>query len=228
MHPVVENILYIAATVLLPLIPAFILYNVLPANRLDPDETTEVSGTYFHGLKIKLSGAFGGYFVLVVTVVAFINTHTPAITTVEAVTKPNIYTITGKVCYGPKASLEGKPPLINTQISLLPNDLVVNSDGTFSFDVPIKQNQYGEPIYPSLQLQIPNPDGNPGYQGIIHLAKDKQGFNEEAPDLLWDKYSITIKRPIVLRENAEVGKHFKKAIPTDSITDVSLAKEDQR
>jgi len=52
----------LAAILILPLIPAFLLYKFLPSR-------TNVSGP-FKGLNIKLTGAFGGYFLLVLTAIA--------------------------------------------------------------------------------------------------------------------------------------------------------------
>lgn len=57
------SILYLLTGFLVPLIPAYILYKTLPAE-------TSVSGP-FQGLKINLSGAFGGYFLLVLIAFAF-------------------------------------------------------------------------------------------------------------------------------------------------------------
>ena len=55
-----NTFLYVlAAMLLLPLLPAFLLYKFLPSK-------TSVSGP-FKGLNIKLTGAFGGYFLLVLT-----------------------------------------------------------------------------------------------------------------------------------------------------------------
>ena len=57
-----STFLYVlAAVLLLPLIPAFLLYKFLPSK-------TNVSGP-FKGLNLKLTGAFGGYFLLVVTAI---------------------------------------------------------------------------------------------------------------------------------------------------------------
>jgi hypothetical protein len=52
-------LLALTAILLLPLVPAFLLYKFLPSK-------TNVSGP-FKGLNIKLTGAFGGYFLLVLT-----------------------------------------------------------------------------------------------------------------------------------------------------------------
>lgn len=51
--------LSLAAILILPLIPAFIIYKFLPAS------DTDVSGPY-KGLSLKLKGAFAGYFLLVI------------------------------------------------------------------------------------------------------------------------------------------------------------------
>ena len=57
-----NSLLYVlAAVMLLPLIPAFLLYKFLPSR-------TSVGGP-FKGLNIKLTGAFGGYFLLVITAI---------------------------------------------------------------------------------------------------------------------------------------------------------------
>jgi hypothetical protein len=55
--------LALAAILLLPIIPAYILYKFLPASE------TDVSGPY-QGLSLKLKGAFAGYFLLVLIAVA--------------------------------------------------------------------------------------------------------------------------------------------------------------
>src|SRR5215813_3133339 len=59
-----DNIAYIAAAILFPVLPAYILYKALPAR-------TSVKGP-FKGLNIQLSGAFGGYFLLVLAVLSFV------------------------------------------------------------------------------------------------------------------------------------------------------------
>jgi hypothetical protein len=54
------NLIYIVTGLLVPIIPAFIIYRFLPSK-------TYVQGP-FKGLKINLTGAFAGYFVLVLIV----------------------------------------------------------------------------------------------------------------------------------------------------------------
>lgn len=54
--------LVLAAILMLPLIPALIIYKFLPVGKI---EDTDISGP-FSGLSLKLKGAFAGYFLLVV------------------------------------------------------------------------------------------------------------------------------------------------------------------
>jgi hypothetical protein len=51
-------LLFVTATIFLPFLPALILYWILPSK-------AEISGSYFHGVQVRLAGAFGGYFILV-------------------------------------------------------------------------------------------------------------------------------------------------------------------
>jgi hypothetical protein len=54
--------LALAAILLLPVVPAYIIYKFLPVGK---PEDTDVSGPY-KGLSLKLKGAFAGYFLLVI------------------------------------------------------------------------------------------------------------------------------------------------------------------
>lgn len=62
--PQIAQLIDVAVIVLIPMIPALILYAVLPSR-------ATVSGP-FKGLNIRLQGAFGGYFLLVLVVVAVV------------------------------------------------------------------------------------------------------------------------------------------------------------
>ncbi len=84
--------LTLAAILMLPLIPAYILYKFLPAS------DTDVSGPY-KGLSVKLKGAFAGYFllVLVATALQYVfmgNKQARTIEILEADAKKNDSTIT--------------------------------------------------------------------------------------------------------------------------------------
>jgi hypothetical protein len=90
--------LALAAILLVPIIPAYILYKFLPAS------DTDVSGPY-QGLSLKLKGAFAGYFLLVMVGLALQyvimnNKQERAIESLSAQTKTKRYnysTITNSV-----------------------------------------------------------------------------------------------------------------------------------
>jgi hypothetical protein len=84
-----ENTLVILAVlVLLPLIPAFILFKLLPAG-------AEVDGL-MAGLKVKLGGAFGGYIALTVFLATFYaNSLKPDPSAIET------WTVIGEVAHTP-------------------------------------------------------------------------------------------------------------------------------
>ena len=63
-NPQIAQLIEVAGFVLIPMIPALILYKVLPSR-------AKVSGP-FKGLNINLQGAFGGYIVLVLVVVGVV------------------------------------------------------------------------------------------------------------------------------------------------------------
>lgn len=63
------TILLLAAILLIPLIPAVIIYLLLPSK-------TNVKGP-FKGLSLNLTGAFGGYFLLVLVAAGIVTTTTP-------------------------------------------------------------------------------------------------------------------------------------------------------
>jgi hypothetical protein len=99
--------------ILLPIIPAFILFKALPA-------TGSVDGK-LQGLEIKLSGAFAGYFAVVLLIIMNHNVLIPV--------EFKMWTVTGQV-----VNENGQPidPLAYKNISLQPNPLIPISPGMFT------------------------------------------------------------------------------------------------
>src|SRR2546426_8466152 len=144
-----SDLTYIAVVVLVPLIPAFLLYKFLPPGR------TEVGGP-FKGLDIKLSGAFAGYFLVVLIVTSllvFLIKTKPVVPCPVCPTPPatqyEVYTVTGKVDLvgGPESE---RIDYGHLTLSLEPTERRVKPDGSFSFDIPVKPAQSGAPDFPDL------------------------------------------------------------------------------
>ena len=126
------NLVYVAAAVLLPLIPAYVLYKTLPFG-------TNVGGP-LGGLKLKLSGAFAGYFALVVIVFGFLYSRPepcPPQTDCSACPKEpyTVYTV-----YGVLQEIPGEDVVTNTNITLHPK-VEILTDGFFQFEVPVQKDR---------------------------------------------------------------------------------------
>lgn len=124
----------LSGVLLLPLIPAFILFKLLPS--------TAVVGGPLQGLRIDLSGAFGAYFALVVLIFSTKNSVWDPVPTYQ------VWTVTGTV-----TDSNGAPvaPLGAGDVSLLPPTLT-ESNGWFTIDVPVRPGQGGAPDYPTLAI----------------------------------------------------------------------------
>jgi hypothetical protein len=99
--------------ILLPIIPAYILFKALPA-------TGSVDGK-LQGLEIKLGGAFAGYFAVVLLIIINHSVLMPV--------QFQMWTVTGQV-----VDENGQPidPLAYKNISLQPNPLTPISPGMFT------------------------------------------------------------------------------------------------
>jgi len=129
-----NNLLVLLAVVLLPLIPACILYRFLPSD-------TMVKGP-FQGLTVQLTGAFGGYFLVMLGVFGFYHTL-PAIDQ----SGDEAWTISGRL----------QTPITNLsdlQLSVRPATTQIDEDGTFKMRVLVSRDQ-GKPELPTLIVQHP-------------------------------------------------------------------------
>ena len=133
-----EIIIYITVAVLLPIIPAYIIYKTLPV------EKTIVRGP-FKGLKIQLTGAFAGYFLIILIVFGFLELRIRE--------KCQVWTVTGYV------GLEGESSpmeISNILISAQPPSGDVNANGSFMVDILVKPGATGELTWPILVFDHPS------------------------------------------------------------------------
>jgi hypothetical protein len=125
--------------ILLPIIPAFILFKALPASG-------DVSGK-LQGLQIKLSGAFAGYFAVVVLILANHKVLIPS--------PVQVWVVTGDVVDENGRAMN---PLDIANISISPPSLASEqTPGTFtvtSYSCPDSNGGY---VYPTLHVN-PDPD----------------------------------------------------------------------
>ena len=202
-----SDLTYIAVVVLVPLIPAFLLYKFLPHGR------TEVGGP-FKGLDIKLSGAFAGYFlvVLIVTslVVFLIKTKPVApcpVCPTPPATQYEVYTVTGKV------DLEGdsKSPKIDSAqltFSILPPERTVKPDGSFSLQIPVRPGQSGEPEFPDLIIG----HEDSAYDSATIPLDEKSPYKRQDFTVVYNKVARTIVLKPAIRLTAATQAFHPQAI----------------
>ena len=129
-----DIIFLLAAILLIPIIPAYILYKTLPT-------TAKVKGP-FKGLQINLSGSFAGYFPLVIVSSGFVLQDI-----IKEREQFEIWRITGKI----KSESLFEATGIILEIIPPESDFKIGSDGRFSMNVLVKPGHIkGVKQFPSL------------------------------------------------------------------------------
>jgi hypothetical protein len=142
LSPAALNLATLAIILLLPIIPAFLLFKLLP-------NTAVVNGP-FQGLRIDLSGAFAGYFALVLLVLSTHSVWNPP----PPPPGYQVWTVSGRVTDNDGNAI----PNLNTGDFALQNPSLVTMDpaGNFKVTVPITFTSAGAPTYPSLCVSVPS------------------------------------------------------------------------
>ena len=192
-----ELLIYLAAILLMPLIPAYILYKTLPAK-------TTVKGP-FKGLTVNLSGAFSGYFLLVLITLGFcimvftsdkqkrideLNRTTDSLTAALGNSQSSFSTW----------SMEGKLMATDpekTKIFYDNNDTKVSPAGDFISSLSVKNTGDQEKL--PLWICLFNPSD--GF-GVIRLnpaiSNDIQEYNISIDTV---RRTIKIGKPVALQKN---------------------------
>jgi len=134
-----ENLTYITILVLLPIIPAYILYRTLPSRAM-------VRGP-FKGLNIQLSGAFAGYFLVLLLMLSFVYTRLKL-----PRTEYEIWTIKGKISFMEDTS---SIPRRSILLFIRPPDPSTNEDGTFTMEILAKTEPAAVTKFPTLIVDYP-------------------------------------------------------------------------
>src|ERR1700720_3113161 len=108
----------LAAVVLLPILPAYLLFRLLPSS-------SNVSGL-LQGLEIKLGGAFGGYFILVVLILT-------KLSSIQTVVLPpaigdQVWHVEGQILDEAGKGIDTLGP---TDVQLMPRQLEIEPNGNF-------------------------------------------------------------------------------------------------
>ena len=180
-----NDLVLITFTILLPLIPSYILYKALPA------ETT-VEGP-FQGLVIKLSGAFASYFLLVLVLIGFISSRPQPVSN-----RYDLWQLTGKI----KGGQDGAP--IDPQrlrLSLVPANQTVTEDGRFDIQIAPEVVEKGKWKFPTLVIN------HPDFQTVtVDLNEVRPGFGQQVKKILMDASTkeVKIDDPIALQKKQQL------------------------
>jgi len=181
-----DDFLYLAAVILLPVVPALVIFKLLPGSSADAEGP-------FQGLKLKLGGAFAGYFIVVLVAWA----------QVRLILEPSrvrLWQVTGSVSLEEGAT----GPVTAALVQVEPPHSGVKSDGRISFSLPIPRKHSGEelhylyvsyPGYQPVSLEL-DPDGK-------HLA----AYQSDAQKTVRvdDKDSVIDVGSIVLKKATRPG-----------------------
>lgn len=129
-----QNAFLITLVVLLPLIPAFILYKFLPSKG-------RIEGP-FQGLTIKLGGAFAGYFVLFVALWKF----------TESLPVYDVWTVTGQLAFGDTARRFDDRVV---RFTLEPAGSRLHPNGSFRLTLIRLPDPSGERALPTVYVDYP-------------------------------------------------------------------------
>ena len=171
-----ETIICSFIVVFFPLLPAYILYKMLPS-------TTTVSGP-FKGLTINLTGAFGGYFILVLLLLGFVATRFTS-----SKYQYDSWRIKGTAGFQQTANA---PDLRAISLFMRPPNPVINEDGSFEMEVMAKKGS----DFPFLIVD------HPGFKReVVSLRKEPDPYAKPYIKEYDDKAKqIIIKTPVLLQE----------------------------
>jgi len=157
-----DDLLYMAAVILMPIVPAFLLFRLIPGSKAGARGP-------FKGLKLKLSGAFAGYFL--VMLVAF--------ELVRRVLEPSQvqnWHVAGEVSLEDGTSAQTPVTAVRMRIKP-PHSDIEDDTGHFAFVLPIDRHHSSGWDVPHLIISCP------GYQtaGVALDPEGRQNADFEDP-----------------------------------------------
>ena len=177
--PFWENIVLLATLTLLPLVPSFLLFKLLPSD-------AKVSGP-LKGLRLNLGGAFAGYFALFLALWYF----SPAI----CGSRYDVWRISGSVAFEPEGS---NPNTNDVQCNVSPPSLRIEADRSFHWDVPVERKPDGTVVLPNVRLDLK------GYEPVVvHLLAEGEktpvGIKPIKQTRVEKPQGISLDEPVVLK-----------------------------
>jgi hypothetical protein len=143
----IQHISILASILLLPMLPAYILFKTLPSS------SATVSGP-LQGLQLKLGGAFGGYFAVALLAVYAHSIWSPP----PPPPAYQVWTVYGNLVDDHGTPIEVTDP---NYISLTPAPLQIDPGGFFQAKFFILPSPGGSEALPVLSFKLPNFEAKP-------------------------------------------------------------------
>lgn len=196
--PIFLQIGYLIAIIIIPLVPAWILYTMIPSSK---GENSDVKGTLF-GLNIKFSGAFAGYLILVLLSWNFISKQLDNTNKQVTDNQAEFYTVNGKVDISSFDDYQKN--YNNLNVFLSPPETVFYSDGTFRIEnvpIPTKKKET------RLIISEGSEENKKEAIVLIQESSEKPPFMQDplAQVEFRDDHQIYISTPIVLKSLSDAG-----------------------
>jgi hypothetical protein len=171
------NALWTVGAVLLPLIPAYVLFKILHS-------TGKVGGP-FQGLKLELGGPAALYLVVFV----YLMRERP-----KDLNHYHTWTVSGQIAWQHPPN-EADPNVNDILVRFIPPRLGVMNQGRFSWEIPVKEDLDGTFHFPDLQLDLRDyvgvtvPLAGGGAYGSIALKAD---YDQKT-------HTVVLRDPITLQ-----------------------------
>jgi hypothetical protein len=170
------TLLVMTVAVLLPILPALLLFKALPSSK------GEVKGP-FKGLQIKFGGAFAGYLVILVLILRYLP---------SSYTTYSTWTVMGRIAFQHDPQLPD-PNSAEISVRLVPPHLELDP-GPFTFEVPVTKKPDGTLVFPTLRIDVKD------YQSLsIPLDPEyRYGALELTPKYDYKKRTIGFEQPLTM------------------------------
>jgi len=170
------TLLVMTVAVLLPILPALLLFKALPSQG-------QVKGP-FKGLQIKFGGAFAGYLVILVLLLRYLP---------SSYTTYSTWTVMGRIAFQHDAQFED-PNSAEISVRLVPPHLELDP-GPFTFEVPVTQKPDGTLVFPTLRIDVKD------YQTLsIPLDPEyRYGALDFGPKYDYKKRTIGFEQPLTMQ-----------------------------
>jgi hypothetical protein len=173
-----EAIVFLAIQILLPLVPAYLLFQALPSTAAVSNRRRAVGP--LSGLEIKLGGAFAGYLVLFGFII-FYGPRPPS--------KWQPFQVMGTLAFSDPSD---PTPFNRIQILQRPTNIELDDAGGFTLDILVKPGANGSLTFPVLVTSLP------GYGTVsVDLSANKPEVGTDY-GVVQTNDRINISKPIVL------------------------------